>query len=274
MSEEGKCLRKARGRLAETENKEGQGISRRLIRLKGDDFDLEKLGRELSGNSIVRVFRHDKHHYLEVLHKAFETARQIYDYAKDVLVPAINGIMRVRYPGFRNVEVDAIGEEKEDGRINHCFFVETSGELGVRSELVASVVTDNETVVHHIFESIAGVGERWLEVLLKEEGCLNAFRLYAARPYDWVTLYKIFEIVESDGAPITNWVSKNQVKRFTRTANSPKAVGLEKARHGKERPSSSESSFKPMSIQEATRLIGIILERWLEQKVSQCGSIA
>lgn len=262
MSEEEKCLRKARGRLAETDGKEGQGMPRWLIRLRGDHFDLEDLERELSGGSSVRVFRQGEYYYLEVLHETFETAQQIYDYAENVLVPAINGIMRVRYPDFRNVEVDAIGEEKEDGRITHCVFVKVSSEARVRCRASVTVVKANGTVICDTPESIAAERERWLEVLLKEERCLDAFRLYAAKPYDWITLYKIYEIVKSDGAPITNWVSRKQVERFTQTANSPEAVGLENARHGKYIP----SPPKPMSIQEATRFIGIILERWVEQK--------
>lgn len=237
-------------------------MPRWLIRLRGDHFDLQDLERELGGGSSVRVFRRDEYYYLEVLHETFETAQQIYDYAENVLVPAINGIMRVRYPDFRNVEVDAISEEKEDGRINHYIFGRASIKVRARCRASVTVVKANGTVICDTPESLAAERERWLQVLLKDKRCLEAFRLYAAKPYDWVTLYKIYEIVESDGAPITNWVSEKQVKRFTHTANSPEAVGLENARHGKHIP----PPPKPMSIQEATRLIGIILERWVDEK--------
>lgn len=150
-------------------------------------------------------------------------------------------------------------------------FVKASIEARTRCRASVTVVKANGTVICDTPESIAAERERWLEVLLKNKHCLDAFRLYAAKPYDWVTPYKIYEIVKEDGAPITNWISKNQKKRFTRTANSPEAVGLENVRHGKR----FAPPPKPMSIQEATRLIGIILEHWVEEKSrvfsSRCG---
>lgn len=237
-------------------------MPRWLIRLRGDHFDLEDLEKELSAGSSVRVVRRSECYYLEMPHETFETAQQVHDYAQSVLLPAINGIMRVRYPDFRNVEVDAIGEEKEDGSITQHVFLKETVQVRTRFRASVTVTKANGTVIRDTPESVAAERERWLEVVLKDKRCREAFRLYAAKPYDWVTLYKIFEIVESDGAPITNWVSKKQVERFTRTANSPEAVGLENARHGKYTP----SPPKPMSIQEATRLIGIILERWVEEK--------
>lgn len=238
-------------------------MPRWLIRLGGDRLDLQDLERELGSGSFLRVFRRDEYYYLEVLHETFETAQQVHDYAESALLPALNGLMRVRYPDFRNVEVDAIGQEKEDGSISHYVFVRASAEAKARCRASVTVVKANGTVICDTPESLAAERERWLQVLQKDKRCLEAFRLYAAKPYDWVTLYKIYEIVESDGAPITNWVSEKQVKRFTHTANSPEAVGLENARHGKQHHLPPP---RPMSIQEATRLIGIILERWVEEK--------
>lgn len=242
-------------------------MPRWLIRLKGERFDLEDLEKELTCPS-VRVFERGGYYYLwsQEVDESFETAEQVYDYAEDKLIPAINGIMRVRYPDFRNVEVDAIGEKKEGGSTAHSVFVRVRVDTArrVRCRASVTVVKADGTVVYDSSESIPAKGSQWLEVLLRDKWCLGAFCQFGTKPNDWVTLYKIYEIVESDGAPITNWVSKKQVERFTRTANSFEAIGLDNARHGKYIPPPS----KPMSVQEATRLIGIILERWVEWKTS------
>lgn len=243
-------------------------MHRWLIRLKGHPFDLERLEETLTSPQ-VQVFEQEGHYYLwSPAIGRFETEREIYCYAAGKLIPAINGLMRTHYPDFCNVEVDGVAKEAEDGSITHFVFAEVKLQASARVRCKASVVRveANGTVVDDSPEPTKPTKEgRWAGVLLEDERCLDAFRLFGTKPNDWATLYKVLEIVESDGAPVTSWVSKNKVESFTRTANSPDAIG-DDARHANRKKCLPPS--KPMSIQEAQNLIRTILYRWIDSKVS------
>ncbi|MGB3558818.1 MAG: hypothetical protein WBA24_09765, partial [Geitlerinemataceae cyanobacterium] len=82
---------------------------------------------------------------------------------------------------------------------------------------------------------------------------------------NWGNLYRIYEIIESEcGDKIyqNSWASKNKITQFTRTANSPAAIGYE-ARHGVQK---TDPPPNPMSLQDAQLLIRSIIEKWLNWK--------
>ena len=67
-------------------------------------------------------------------------------------------------------------------------------------------------------------------------------------------------VKEDAGSSVNDWVSKAELKRFKRTANSVGAVGDE-ARHGKE---NTEPPPNPMALREAESLILKLVRDWLE----------
>jgi len=90
----------------------------------------------------------------------------------------------------------------------------------------------------------------------------NVLRLWSEG--DWRQLYAAFEIIEHDvGNSSTllslRWISRNQLNRFKRTANSPHILGLE-ARHG---ASMTVPPRDPMSADEAKIFIAKLIQRWL-----------
>lgn len=84
---------------------------------------------------------------------------------------------------------------------------------------------------------------------------------------DWTNLYRIYEIIEGDMKSINEivdrgWATKNKIKLFKHTANSPGAIG-DKARHGRE---TTNPPPKPMTLLEASALIKRLIMNWIEFK--------
>lgn len=82
---------------------------------------------------------------------------------------------------------------------------------------------------------------------------------------DWVNLYRIYEVINADlGDKQLVHVSKNKLKLFAHTANSPDVLGHE-ARHGK---STGSPPSKPMNHGEAQDLIQRMISSWLSTKLT------
>lgn len=91
----------------------------------------------------------------------------------------------------------------------------------------------------------------------------------------WVSLYRIFDVVESDlGSKNTGrqaivsrgWATRDDIVRFRYTANSFKELGKE-ARHGDEAATHHPNPPPvPMSNSEARALVERILHNWLRAK--------
>jgi hypothetical protein len=105
---------------------------------------------------------------------------------------------------------------------------------------------------------------QWARMASENEADANVFRILAGGILDWVNLYRILEIVESDVGRMnaTGWATKSSTRLFKHTANSPGALGLE-ARHGAE---STQPPEHPMTISEARALVYSIVHAWLRSK--------
>ena len=85
---------------------------------------------------------------------------------------------------------------------------------------------------------------------------------------NWFNLYKVLDAIRDDfdgsieAVKAKNWVPRDEISRFTGTANNHTAAGGE-ARHGFDfgKPVS-----KPMPLGEAEVLVRSIVVRWLESK--------
>ena len=107
----------------------------------------------------------------------------------------------------------------------------------------------------------------WAAIAKDDDKVRQALRFWVNAHDNWGNLYKILEIIESDvGSSIysNGWVSKAEVGRFTQTANSADALGDE-ARHAKKHVAPPST---PMTIKEARHLIKVLLQKWIESKIS------
>jgi hypothetical protein len=87
----------------------------------------------------------------------------------------------------------------------------------------------------------------------------------------WVELYKVLEIIENDGSinavREAAGVSKNEIERFTRTADHQRASGVD-ARHARKK---TEPPPKPMTLPEADVMICSLVREWIRQRVEVQG---
>jgi hypothetical protein len=88
-----------------------------------------------------------------------------------------------------------------------------------------------------------------------------------ARPLDWVSLYRIVEVIQTDvggRSPLlqTGWIARSDLTLFTRSANSPAAVG-DGARHGRQ---VGPAPDRPMTCAEARSFVLSLVERWISKR--------
>lgn len=81
----------------------------------------------------------------------------------------------------------------------------------------------------------------------------------------WVTLYKVFEIIDRDQHIVNEgWLSSTKRRNFTRTANHPESSG-DLSRHGVPKSEKEVPPSNPMQLDEAEKLIRTLVEKWLEK---------
>ena len=105
-----------------------------------------------------------------------------------------------------------------------------------------------------------------VELALRDARAARALELFARDP-NWYDLYKVLDVIEEDvggekSLEGKGWASAKELKRFTATANSLGALGLD-ARHARDAWKPPKS---PMTLEDAVDLIRRVLNPWLATK--------
>ena len=105
---------------------------------------------------------------------------------------------------------------------------------------------------------------------IADDGAATVLRLVATDSSSWVGLYRIIEAVEAEMGgrnPLVKagWVSRDELRSFKHTANSPIASGA-LSRHGREFTAPPKL---PMLLADAEPLVAGIVMSWLE---ARCGN--
>lgn len=182
------------------------------------------------------------------------------------LVTSLSGASRALLGAQKQLEVGGVTLIRPDGTKNHFVLVEPAA-ISVRGLPVSVRVTKSDGSVeeHHAADPV----RQWLDVAVKNPTVAKALRLRDKGGLDWVELYRLYEVIESDipkhEIVQKSWASKKEIRLFKRTANSPAVLGDE-ARHGKEQY---QPPANPMSIREARSLVERILRKWISLIVDQ-----
>lgn len=157
----------------------------------------------------------------------------------------------VRHHVRRRLDGGGLAELRPDGSV--ALFAQAHGGATSSGWARASVGGQPRPELHLLISK--ALDSRQLEWLLGFD---------PERQDSWTELYKVFEAIKADaGELIYKRVEKKELKRFTRTANSPDVLGRE-ARHGqlgKEVPPKN-----PMTHADAKRLITMLFRWWLDQR--------
>jgi hypothetical protein len=227
-------------------------------RLSGEQLDLQVLAESvrIPGLDVKKL---DDHYYLgaeELQGASSEQTGDVRQRAEEIL-RVLNGSARVSWGSSREVHVDAVARVHGDGRIEN--FVLLSAAIESRSRVTASLTLAGQqqpvAPPSSLIDQLAAKG-------LADADAERALRIIGRDDVDYRDLYYVFEIAEEaiggrmfdDGT-----VTQAEVSRFTRTAQSPTALG-DTARHGRER---AQPPNKPMPPEEALDLVRRVLRVWL-----------
>lgn len=231
------------------------------VQLKGDTHDLRELSKSLTDHEYCIIERDGKFFIETARFSSFNTPEVITSDLSNIL-PILTGAARLSLGGRVPIQVASIARIREDGvRQEFLDVIETTQ---IRASSCEELLRSDGSV--EVFNPADKVPD-WINLALNNTNVAKALRLFGGNEHDWVSLYRLYEVIESDMNGIDNivnegWATKSAIKRFKHTANSPGAIG-DSARHGKE---SSEPPMDPMDMGEAAPLVKVILHNWLRAK--------
>ena len=197
---------------------------------------------------------------------ACSTSEAVLHLANEQLV-IIYGILRFTRDTVQPLRTGAVYRRHTDG--HRDIFVHISEGVQARAEFGVLTVSVTDAF-GNLIEQQPPPAERAVVIAALAHSDLSlakAMRLLATDSKDWVALYRIREVIESDvgGEDMLKkrgWGSAAQMKRFKHSANSV-AVAGDAARHGKE---AGLPPSNPMSIVEANAYVNYVLHAWLASK--------
>jgi len=230
------------------------------VELIGDSNLLKSLCSEMNPSEELLVFEESGHFFMtnkefenitsadEVRHKAIE------------IIEMINGIVFHLFTKKGTISSNSISKINDLGG-NDIFFFADPEFLNLSDNQPSIIIT------HENGTSIKSSPLLTIQNLLtvSERNPIKAkiFRLFASGNLDWVSLYRLYEVVYSDvGNQIFSWINKSTIQNFKHTCNSVGAIG-DASRHGLE---ITKSPKKPLTLIEAQDLIKLIINKYLEIK--------
>ena len=233
------------------------------IQLAGDPADLRMLSKSLNKPELLVSEENGQFALRSTEFESLDSTDAVRNKARE-LITAMSGCARLFLETSQPIEVGAVTEIGKDGARN-IFVSPEPAILRLRSTVSVVIKHSDGTIeTRRPTDPVPAL----IKAALQHEVVARALRLRNVGTLEWVDLYRLYEVIESD-VPRKNieskgWATKNQIDRFKHTANSQKAVG-DKARHGKDPYSPPKN---PMSLSEARTLIDNLLKAWLQKKAN------
>jgi hypothetical protein len=240
-----------------------------LVTLSGDNTDLEELVKTCTTPGLSVVKRNGEFFLESSSLTDADTALSVSGKATEI-VSQLNGACRLALSSITPLNY-TLHELKEDGsKVTHLtgkFVTAARATIGMevlRADGTVEVISQADPV------------PLWMSLARSDPKVATVLDLLSVADWSsWVSLYRIFEVVESDmGGGKTgrqaivsqSWASSDDIVRFRYTANSFNELGKE-ARHGDEAATHHPNPQPvPMTSSEARTLIERILHNWLRAK--------
>lgn len=232
------------------------------VQVSGDVFDLCELVKSIN-NDEMRITKRDEYFFVEsILFNNLATDKEVFTVASDILA-VLTGATRLSLGGRIPLQIVNVVKVREDG--NRSIFLSVTDTFSDMRDSVGLEIQRSDGSIE-IVNAADNVPD-WIYTARMNPNVAKALRLRGTSKRKWVDLYRLFEVIEGDVGGIDTiaregWATKNSIKRFKHTANSPGAIG-DSARHGKE---STNPPSDPMSIGEAVSFVDSILHNWLRSK--------
>lgn len=231
------------------------------VQINGDLLDLKELSKSLVDDEL-RVFVRDGNYFLESNRlEGIANQEEVNSLAADIL-EMLTGAIRLSLGGRTPLRVINISMVSPGG--DKTIFVTLSDTIRIMDTIGFEIKhSDGLNEAIHPAHSVPG----WIKAALTDTSVAKALRLLGKSEYNWVNLYRLYEVIENDVGGLgeivnRGWATTTSIRRFKHTANSPSAAG-DASRHGKE---STSPPAEPMDVSEARAVVDIILHNWLRSK--------
>jgi hypothetical protein len=231
-----------------------------FVQLHGDHELLEWLTSDRNSKDDLVIIEDNGNFFMTSLE--FEKLNSIEEVKKksDEILEMINGIASYLFSTKGKLSSNSISNRNESGGIDCTVFVETCF-INI-SIPPPTIILENGDGTISKSSPLLSINQL-LSDASKNVNKSKIFRLLAKGNLDWVMLYKLYEVIESEiGDQIYLWVSKTKVKNFKHTCNSVAATG-DDSRHGKELTSPPKI---PMTLKESQDFINLIIDKYLGSK--------
>lgn len=232
-----------------------------LVQLIGNTVDLGELSNSLKSAEFSVIHAEDAYLLKSKDFNDITDPDAVLKRAGEILT-LINGGAKLAFGARDPLQIAHVVRIDKDGKRNIYTYV--SDQVIVRAIPNVLYLASDGTVKEI---RAADVVPGWLLAGQKNPAVAKVLRLFGTGGNDWVSLYRIYEVIEADAEGVSNiqkqgWTTKKAIKRFKHTANSPGVIGDE-ARHGNQK---TKPPRNPMLFTEAKSLIESITKNWLRSK--------
>ena len=227
------------------------------VELKGDVAALRALAPHFQSSEVRLHDEGDLVFLTSSTFKTMTTRAEVFEAAERIL-SALPGAMRIAgVPISEPVIAQRVFERTPDGQQNTTFISIPSIAM-VMSMPAPTILIDGKPPPPPPAIPV--------ERALHDARVARALELFGRDP-NWFDLYKVLDTIEEDvggerALEDKGWATRAELKRFTRTANNLNALGSG-ARHAIE---AWQPPKNPMSLEEASVLIGKVLAAWMATK--------
>jgi hypothetical protein len=232
------------------------------VELSGDNSDLAELSKSFNSDNLKICKDGDNYVLSSSEFNEITEADIVLDKSKK-LVSCINGGANIANKFTRPIQVGGVESIDDKGKRNQYIFPKSIA-LKINFGRPTILVSGKETS-KYLYDDL----ENWVSLANRYENVAVILNYLEIGSDEMVTLYKVYEIICKDvgGEKIireNGWASRGKIELFTRTANSPDAIG-DKARHGIQK---NQPPQNPMTLNEAKALIQHLVKCWLDSKIT------
>lgn len=228
-----------------------------LVRLKGEEFDLEILP-PLFHSTQLSIIKENGSYYLKS--SDFDSLK-LADGVREsaiAIIEILNGAMVLSNHNFHDISEEGVLLVEKNGK--RCFNLYLEESIEIRSRVSTKPKATTPDGIQQIAPQHSNI-ESWINLAKNDKTVADA--LHFLKKGTWISLYKVYEIIKDDiGSDViinSGFAKKTKLRRFTQTAQSRLALGDE-ARHASKK---CKPPAKPMTFNEAKSFIGGILINWL-----------
>lgn len=253
-------------------------MARWMVKLAGDEFDLKDVSK-LYTEPECRVARDDDGAY-HLTSEAFTSMAGGGDVeaAAHELLMYVNALTSLRNSGFQPISFDGLYSLNNDGTKVHHVLLRATLSASARLHAELTVLGPDGQPIPSAEPALAQTRLKLAQRDMKVRTILSLWR--GCIPSDaglWIYVYKIYEIIGADMAggnkndirqtlEQLGWATKAELDNFGEAANNP-AVSGDNARHGASWVTL--TGVTPFSAGQAIAFIRGLMERWLNEKVTQ-----